>query len=736
MANVKFKWGLQADLKALASYDEGCFYLTKDTDRLYVAQSTSELVELNKSITVVDNINKLPTARNSSPEGGINGSEVEVGQFYYVKAGAGSVSGNILAVCDSIGSGTSGAIHWTQINPDTNDNDNTFATGITFSKDNTSSNANQLVFNVAIGQSASHATGSNSVEASATGTLTISSSDITNIVTQTAVDLKKSAVASNKTTVSTTGSGAAGNGFTIEGSSTVTLSDVTGGLKIDAKNTTYSFAMPAVSGATATSTAAIEVSPSEGSAYNLNVKVGEDLAINNATSGEFTIYHKASGVTAATYGNSATAPAAGGTFTVPKFTVDAQGHISSASDQTITLPGDVKVTGVSVTTGSNNQIIISQSAGSDIKSTSGSLYYKINKYDGAGNATTATVYNGESFGDFYTKAAIDAKLQSLDALTYKGTIGSSGATVSALPSKPSNGDTYKVATAGTYDSKVCEVGDLLIATGSEGTDGTISSPTWTLISNGDDTDTTYTFSVSDNAIKVTPKGGSLTTIATIAGGNKITAGTNGTTITLSHDTVNGLTTGTYGLTSNTSVNAAGTVDIPKVTVDAYGHVTAISNSTLTLPNAASLSVNTAAAGLVFNPGSGSNVNISVTGGTAISTTASGNTITINHASVTHTTANEGGTNGTGLNAEGTFDVVSGVTVNDQGHVTNVTFQKYKLPADNNTTYTLSATGSASTGSILLHPSAGSDMSVGITSNNLTVSTSGDNINLDLVWGTF
>lgn len=172
---------------------------------------------------------------------------------------------------------------------------------------------------------------------------------------------------------------------------------------------------------------------------------------------------------------------------------------------------------------------------------------------------------------------------------------------------------------------------------------------------------------------MTPKGGSLTTIATIAGGDKITAGTNGTTITLSHDAVNGLTTGTYGLASSTSVNAAGTVNIPKVTVDAYGHVTAISNSTLTLPGAASLSVNTTTAGLVFNPGSGSDTNISVTGGTAISTTASSNAITINHAAVTHTTTNNGGTDGTGLNAAGTFDVVSSVAVNDQGHVTNVTF---------------------------------------------------------------
>ena len=62
MANVKFKRGSQASLNTLIQggvFDDGCFYLTSDTDRLYVAQSANELVELNKSITVVSSIAKL-----------------------------------------------------------------------------------------------------------------------------------------------------------------------------------------------------------------------------------------------------------------------------------------------------------------------------------------------------------------------------------------------------------------------------------------------------------------------------------------------------------------------------------------------------------------------------------------------------------------------------------------------------------------------------------------------------
>jgi hypothetical protein len=46
-------------------------------------------------------------------------------------------------------------------------------------------------------------------------------------------------------------------------------------------------------------------------------------------------------VTAASYGPSANAsPGHTGTFSVPYFTVDAQGRITAASTKTITLPGD------------------------------------------------------------------------------------------------------------------------------------------------------------------------------------------------------------------------------------------------------------------------------------------------------------------------------------------------------------------------------------------------------------
>jgi hypothetical protein len=59
MANVLFKRGLHSALPASNAATDGVFYLTTDTNRLYVGQGT-KLVELNKSITVVDTIAGLP----------------------------------------------------------------------------------------------------------------------------------------------------------------------------------------------------------------------------------------------------------------------------------------------------------------------------------------------------------------------------------------------------------------------------------------------------------------------------------------------------------------------------------------------------------------------------------------------------------------------------------------------------------------------------------------------------
>lgn len=65
-----------------------------------------------------------------------------------------------------------------------------------------------------------------------------------------------------------------------------------------------------------------------------------------------------------------------------------------------------------------------------------------------------------------------------DAMIFKGTIGSSGATVTTLPAKHEQGWTYKVATAGSYAGQNCEAGDMIICI----TDGTaVNNTHWTVV---------------------------------------------------------------------------------------------------------------------------------------------------------------------------------------------------------------------------------------------------------------
>ena len=96
MAELMFKRGRQDDLPKIAA--DGCFYLTTDTNRLYVGQGDNNSpVLLNQTVQIVSSVSALP----KSPPARDN-------DFYYC------ISENVLAVYRA-GEG------WTQINTNTND---------------------------------------------------------------------------------------------------------------------------------------------------------------------------------------------------------------------------------------------------------------------------------------------------------------------------------------------------------------------------------------------------------------------------------------------------------------------------------------------------------------------------------------------------------------------------------------------------------------------------------------
>ena len=95
-----------------------------------------------------------------------------------------------------------------------------------------------------------------------------------------------------------------------------------------------------------------------------------------------------------------------------------------------------------------------------------------------GIPTAPTAMAGTSTDQIATTAFVMREFQANDALDYKGTIGSTGATVTSLPAVHTHGWAYKVVTSGTYAGKQCNVGDMIICV----TDGTAADDShWSVV---------------------------------------------------------------------------------------------------------------------------------------------------------------------------------------------------------------------------------------------------------------
>lgn len=96
-----------------------------------------------------------------------------------------------------------------------------------------------------------------------------------------------------------------------------------------------------------------------------------------------------------------------------------------------------------------------------------------------GTPTAPTATDGTNNQQIATTAFVHNTLKYADVMTFKGAVNSN----SDLPATHSVGDTYKVATAGTYVGQTCEVGDMIICI----TDGTVASNAdWTVIQTNED----------------------------------------------------------------------------------------------------------------------------------------------------------------------------------------------------------------------------------------------------------
>jgi hypothetical protein len=152
-------------------------------------------------------------------------------------------------------------------------------------------------------------------------------------------------------------------------------------------------------------------------------------------------------------------------------------------------------------------------------------------YGAGANPSTATFQNGTANLSIYSKDEIDDLLKRLNAMTYIGTYNISGQNATAVdsfqitqspksitaslngnPVKFHIGDTILVAVDPSFSFNGVEVykGSLMIAKGTEGSDGYITDSTLTfdIVSASHDTDTTYRFEQATNGIYLMPNNGS------------------------------------------------------------------------------------------------------------------------------------------------------------------------------------------------------------------------------------
>lgn len=114
-----------------------------------------------------------------------------------------------------------------------------------------------------------------------------------------------------------------------------------------------------------------------------------------------------------------------------------------------------------------------------------------------GTPKAPTAAAGTNTTQIATTEFVQSAFKANDAMVFKGTIGSSGATVTTLPATHYKGWTYKVATDGTYAGQKCEIGDMIICE----TDGTSANNShWTVIQSNVDGTVTGPANATDNHV--------------------------------------------------------------------------------------------------------------------------------------------------------------------------------------------------------------------------------------------
>ena len=343
-------------------------------------------------------------------------------------------------------------------------------------------------------------------------------------------------------------------------------------------------------------------------------------------------------LTNTTGGTAADGTALSGTTAGGTIGIVGTGAKVSQSDNVITVNGKVTVANTFAADGAFTTKI---THADNTTATSTAVTPKV-KY-GANGDQEAMFNSGTATLNIYSKnevdTAIDAKLKAANAMTFKGTMGATGATVKQLPASASLGDTYIVIDNGSYSYKAvgatsatsqsCRIGDMFIAgPGEEDTNGLLRTLVWTYVPAGnDDLPIASATATTSSIIFKSTLSNETSTVGTVAVGDGMKATAAGTTFTIAHGDVTTAapTTGTAVAQTPGAAKTTYTA-ITGVTIE-NGHVTGYETKELTVVDTASASASLTAAA-VADGGATVTLNVKDTAnnskGNAITVKASGN----------------------------------------------------------------------------------------------------------------
>lgn len=224
----------------------------------------------------------------------------------------------------------------------------------------------------------------------------------------------------------------------------------------------------------------------------------------------------------------------------------------------------------------------------------------------AAKKQTVHFVDGNAALDVYTKAEVDELKKTLNALTYKGTVGTGGSAATTIGgiSSASVGDVFKyvgdeTTLAAGKSATGAEVsvreGDLLIATGTEDpTTGKITTSTlkFDVVPSGDDIDTYYSGSNPTHGWAISKEkgagddlGGIIINAGTALslGNDSVASGIN--TVTINHANVNANAITVSGPASDVTQQDGATAAFTAITginVNQQGHVTSVTTKTLNI----------------------------------------------------------------------------------------------------------------------------------------------------------